>query len=77
MPFLELNTHTGEKRLHTESSVISRLRALNIPLAEIGNLCTDGSEIRTPHSSFRFVSSFHSAGITMALPNGAWGELIG
>lgn len=75
MPFLETNTHTGERRLHTESSVTARLRALGIVLADIDKMCTDGSEIRTAHSRFEFISSFHAGGIQQALPSGAWGKL--
>lgn len=74
---VEINTHTGEKRLHTLKTVVARLRAMRVPVPSSLNLmlANPNWRLETPHSDFRAYQTSLDFGkpIQQAMENGAWG----
>ena len=71
MVYIEASTHTTLKRRHTESSLLARLRALQLkPI-----LPTVNAPILTQHAEFRVPSLLDNVpGIIDAMASGSWGR---
>jgi hypothetical protein len=74
--YVEVNSHTGERRLHTSSSLRARLSAL-FPTQRIFRYPRPDSAVETPHAWFRLYSpaSMDVTPPPQALSTGGWGVL--
>ncbi len=70
MIYLEINTHTGESRLHTEGSLKKRLVAIRCSTTQVA-AAVKGDPLETQHAVFRQSSA--DVGHPWARSNGAWG----